>query len=65
MSGILPMAWDWHELPGTPWPPRHAASVFIHQNALWVVAGNNMTSDVWKTCAHYDQVTNGKSRLSN
>src|SRR5262249_39695706 len=20
----------WHELPGTPWKPRHAASVFVH-----------------------------------
>jgi hypothetical protein len=27
---------------------RHAASVFVHDDALWVVAGNNMESDVWK-----------------
>lgn len=39
---------DWHELPNTPWTERHAASVFVHQNALWMVAGNNMQSDVWK-----------------
>ena len=39
---------QWHELPGTPWAPRHAASVFVHQDALWMVAGNNMQSDVWK-----------------
>ena len=39
---------EWHELPDTPWPLRHAASVFVHDDALWVVAGNNMTSDVWK-----------------
>ncbi len=38
----------WHEVPGTPWAPRHAASVFVHGGALWIVAGNNMQSDVWK-----------------
>lgn len=31
-----------------PWAPRHAASVLVYDNALWMVAGNNMTSDVWK-----------------
>lgn len=39
---------DWTEVPNTPWAPRHAASVFVHDNALWMVAGNNMTSDVWR-----------------
>ena len=38
---------DWEELPGTPWAPRHAASVFVFDDALWMVAGNNMESDVW------------------
>ena len=38
----------WHEIPDTPWVPRHAASVFVYDNALWMVAGNNMESDVWK-----------------
>jgi hypothetical protein len=38
----------WHELPATPWRPRHAASVFVYNDALWVVAGKNMESDVWK-----------------
>jgi hypothetical protein len=38
----------WTELPDTPWAPRHAASVFVHNDALWMVAGNNMESDVWK-----------------
>ena len=38
----------WQELPEAPWAPRHAASVFVHDNALWMVAGNNMESDVWK-----------------
>jgi hypothetical protein len=33
---------DWHELPSTPWAPRHAASVFTSRDALWMVAGNNM-----------------------
>lgn len=37
----------WNQLPNTPWKPRHAASVFVHNNALWMVAGNNMQSDVW------------------
>lgn len=39
---------DWQELPDTPWAPRHAASVFAHDDALWMVAGNNMFPDVWK-----------------
>ncbi len=26
----------------------YAASVFVHADALWMVAGNNMESDVWK-----------------
>jgi hypothetical protein len=38
----------WHEVPNTPWPPRHAASVFVYNDALWMVAGNNMEPDVWK-----------------
>ncbi len=38
----------WQELPDTPWKPRHAASVFVHRDALWMVAGNNMEQDVWK-----------------
>ncbi len=39
---------NWRELPGTPWKPRHAASVFVYDDALWMVAGNNMQPDVWK-----------------
>lgn len=39
---------DWYELPTTPWNPRHAASVFVHRDALWMVTGNNLESDVWK-----------------
>ncbi len=39
---------NWTEVPGTPWAARHAASVFVYNNALWMVTGNNMTSDVWK-----------------
>jgi outer membrane protein assembly factor BamB len=39
---------NWHELPNTPWKPRHAASVFVYDDALWMVAGNNMQKDVWK-----------------
>ena len=36
----------WEEVPDTPWAPRHAGSVF--EDALWMVAGNNMESDVWR-----------------
>ena len=39
---------DWTELPDTPWAPRHAASPFVFDDALWMVAGNNMEPDVWK-----------------
>lgn len=39
---------DWRQVPDTPWKERHAASVFVHDGALWMVAGNNMDSDVWK-----------------
>lgn len=39
---------NWHEVPDTPWAPRHAASVYVFDNALWMVAGNNMKPDVWK-----------------
>jgi hypothetical protein len=39
---------NWYEVPNTPWAPRHAASVYVHDGALWMVAGNNMQSDVWK-----------------
>jgi len=39
---------NWKEVPGTPWAARHAASVYVHQDSLWMVAGNNMTSDVWR-----------------
>lgn len=38
----------WEELPDTPWLPRHAASVVVHDDALYVVAGNNMTPDAWR-----------------
>ena len=38
----------WTELPDTPWKPRHAASLFEFNDALWMVAGNNMQPDVWK-----------------
>lgn len=38
----------WTQVPDTPWAPRHAASVFVYQDALWMVAGNNMFPDVWK-----------------
>ena len=39
---------SWHELPDTPWPERHAASVFVYKGALWMMAGCHMGRDVWK-----------------
>lgn len=39
---------SWTELPNSPWLPRHAASVFVYHDVLWLVAGNNMTPDVWR-----------------
>ncbi|MBI2193519.1 MAG: hypothetical protein HYU36_16200 [Planctomycetes bacterium] len=39
---------EWHEVPDTPWSPRHAASLFVFQDALWMIAGNHMGRDVWK-----------------
>lgn len=38
----------WFELENTPWKPRHAASVFVHNGNLLMVAGNNMEPDVWR-----------------
>jgi hypothetical protein len=38
----------WTEVPKTPWAARHAASLYVHGDSLWMVAGNNMQSDVWK-----------------
>lgn len=38
----------WTEVPDSPWPARHTASVFVYDNAMWMVCGNNMTPDVWK-----------------
>ena len=39
---------NWHEVPNTPWKERHAASVFVYQDGLWMVAGNHMGQDIWK-----------------
>jgi len=39
---------NWYEEPATPWKPRPAAGVFVFRGALWIVAGNNLESDVWK-----------------
>ena len=38
----------WRKLARTAGKPRHAASVFVYADALWMVAGNNMESDIWK-----------------
>ena len=39
---------EWKELPNTPWKPRHAASLVVHNGVLWMIAGNNMEPDVWR-----------------
>ncbi|MBM4071701.1 MAG: hypothetical protein FJ271_22665 [Planctomycetes bacterium] len=39
---------NWSQVPKSPWAGRHASSVFVHDGALWLVAGNNMERDVWK-----------------
>lgn len=38
----------WHELPATPWEERHAASVFVFKDALYLACGNHMGRDVWR-----------------
>jgi len=38
----------WTEVPNTPWKARHASSLYVYDNALWMVAGNAMLKDVWK-----------------
>ena len=43
----------WDELPGTPWDRRHASSVFVFNDSLWVVSGNtndhrDLKADVWR-----------------
>ena len=49
---------SWNELLCIPWKERHAASVFVYADALWIVAGNNMEKDVWKLVRkkHGDEV---------
>ena len=44
---------EWHEVPGTPWLARHANSVFVFDDSLWMVAGNNgdhttLEPDSWR-----------------
>jgi len=39
---------SWNKLPDTPWHIRHAASVFVYKDALWIVAGSHLDNDVWK-----------------
>ena len=41
---------SWTNLAATPWVTRHAASVWVFQNALWLGCGSDATvyNDVWK-----------------
>ena len=39
---------NWYRQNRTPWQARHAASVFVHDQALWIAAGSCMTRDVWR-----------------
>ena len=36
---------NWFRLNGTPWPPRHAARLFVHDDSLWIAAGSAMAAD--------------------
>jgi hypothetical protein len=56
---------NWTELSDTPWSRRHAASVFVYHNALWMVTGNNMAPDVWKLTKVRDDVENEFVSLFN
>ena len=38
----------WEEIPGTRWANRHAASVFVYRDALWLANGCNLLGDVWR-----------------
>ena len=39
---------NWYEVPDTPWAKRHASTVFVYKNALWMAAGNSMDRAEWK-----------------
>eukprot|EP01051_Picozoa_sp_SAG22_P011302 SAG22_NODE_1073_length_5696_cov_4.682687_2_plen_101_part_00 len=46
---------EWHEIPDSPFLPRHAASVAVHNDGLFLAAGNAINpdgswtvSDVWR-----------------
>jgi hypothetical protein len=41
---------NWVNLPDTPWTYRHAASVWVFQNALWFGCGSSAAvyNDIWK-----------------
>ena len=41
----------WEQLPDTPWGARHAGSVFVYDDSLWMVTGNNLQPDVWRLSA--------------
>ncbi|MBL7996062.1 T9SS type A sorting domain-containing protein [bacterium] len=38
---------SWTQLPDTPWPARHAASVAVFDSSLWITAGR-LWNDVWR-----------------
>jgi hypothetical protein len=47
---------DWIQLPNAPWPPTHAASVFIYDSSLWIAAGY-LKNDVWRlTYPKHDEI---------
>ena len=41
---------NWANLPNTPWIQRHAASVWVFENALWFGCGSDVAvyNDIWK-----------------
>ena len=62
---------EWHELSGTPWLPRHAASLCAHRGELWLMAGNAVdpkdgswtVSDAWALARRPTAAATGRHKL--
>lgn len=54
----------WHELPGTPWDRRHASSVFVFDDSVWMTSGNtNDHSDLLPDCWRLRRHVTAESKL--
>jgi hypothetical protein len=60
---------NWTELPNTPWPTRHAGTVFVHDGHLWMVAGSHPGStpihDVWRLARDDNSPCRDKTAATN